>query len=139
MVLQPLQLFLEIFSVESAAQASKKTPEPYRSVTSSPASITKSLLSKRSSQGSSSAAEFVDENEKRKEDLNLYDWLSATNSPRQHSEGEKSPMKMQPELPETPYKDNTSKGYIKHYNVGSFHKGLLDVPGIERALYQRWR
>ena len=52
-------------------------------VHSSPGSA-RSLLGNQSSTGSTSEAEFCD-NQKKKDELNLYDWLSATNSPRQKS------------------------------------------------------
>eukprot|EP00794_Sanderia_malayensis_P007184 gene7184-7990_t len=68
------------------------SPQYRRSMSSSPGSATKGLLSRRSSQATSSDGEFVDENEKKKEDETLYDWLSKSNSPRQVSDVAKSPL-----------------------------------------------
>ncbi len=81
----------------------------YRSLSSSQESVTKSLLSHRSSRASSSAVEFVDENEKKREDLNLYDWLSSTNSPRQASDVAKSPVPNRAEIGEAPGNDSTGR------------------------------
>lgn len=49
----------------------------------SPESV-RSLLGNQSSAGSTSGAEYFDDKNK-KDELNLYDWLSASNSPRQKS------------------------------------------------------
>ena len=75
--LRELRIFI------SGQQADSNIPAKSAIARASPESA-RSLLGNRSSIGSTSEAEYFSKSEKKNE-LNLYDWLSATNSPRQKS------------------------------------------------------
>ena len=74
-----------LFVIMIGKQTDMSTPALPRTVNArtSPESA-RSLLGNQSSIGSTCEAEYRNEN-KNKNELNLYDWLSATNSPRQKS------------------------------------------------------